>query len=377
MTQIPADIVAVNDYVPYAKTSMSPQAWAYFHGGVGDELLLRRNIQAAQNYQIWPRVLTDMSAAHTRFSLSSGLSGIAQEYAFPIFLAPVAYQRMAHPDGELASALAAAAMQTPFIISMQASVDLATLAQQAPGPQWLQWYWQVDQEGSQRLLDQAVALGIEAIVLTVDAPVNGVRNTEQRAQFVLPNGIEAVNLRGIQRAAIPTAQAGQSPLFGSGLLAQSPRWTEVAHFIAQCPLPVYIKGILHPADARQAVNLGAAGVIVSNHGGRVLDAAPSPLQALAAVVQAVAGQVPVFVDGGIRRGTDIFIALALGAQAVLIGRPYIYALAVAGAAGVAHVLHLLRTELEVTMALAGCATLADIKTAEITELPPHQLGTWA
>lgn len=365
MTQIPADIVAVNDYIPYAKTVMSPQAWAYFNGGVGDELLLRRNVEAAQNYQIWPRVLRDMSAAHTRFSLNTGLSGAKQEYAFPIFLAPVAYQRMAHPDGELASALAAAAMQTPFIISMQASVDLATLVQQAPGPQWLQWYWQADQVGSQRLLDQAVALGIEAIVLTLDAPVNGVRNTEQRAQFVLPDGIEAVNLRGIQQAVIPVAQAGQSPLFGSGFLAQTPSWTEVAHFIAQCPLPVYVKGILHPADAQQAVQIGAAGVIVSNHGGRVLDAAPTTLQALPAVVQAVAGQVPVLVDGGIRRGTDIFIALALGAQAVLIGRPYIYALAVAGAAGVAHVLHLLRTELEVTMALAGCATLAEIKTAEI------------
>ena len=362
MANIPADIAAVNDYVAYAKAVMSPQAWAYFSGGVADEHLLQRNINAAQSYQIWPRVLHDFSEAHTRFTLS----GTNQEYDFPIFLAPVAYQRLAHPDGELASALAAAAMQTPFIISMQASVDLKALVQQASGPQWLQWYWQSDEQGSQRLLEQAVALGIEAIVLTVDAPVNGVRNTEQRAQFSLPKGIEAVNLRGIKQSAAPIAQAGQSPLFGSGFLAKAPRWGEVTDFIAQCPLPVYIKGILHPADALHAVQAGAAGIIVSNHGGRVLDMMPTALQALPAVIQAVAGQVPVLMDGGIRRGTDVFIALALGAKAVLIGRPYIYALAVAGAAGVAHVLHLLRTELEVTMALAGCATLVDIRRAALT-----------
>lgn len=366
MVQIPADIAAVHDYLPYAKQVMSPQAWAYFSGGVADEKLLRSSITAAANYQIWPRVLQDFSEAHTRFTLS----GTRQEYAFPIFLAPVAYQRMAHPDGELASALAAAAMKTPFIISMQASVDLQTLAQQAPGPQWLQWYWQTDTAGSQRLLDQAVALGIEAIVLTVDAPVNGIRNTEQRAQFALPQDIEAINLKGIKQRALPRCEAGQSPLFGNDFLANTaPSWEQTTQFIAQCPLPVYLKGILHPADAQQAVQAGAAGIIVSNHGGRVLDLMPTSLQALPAVVQAVAGQVPVLMDGGIRRGTDIFIALALGAQAVLIGRPYIYALAVAGAAGVAHVLHLLRTELEVTMALAGCATLADIRDAAITSTP--------
>lgn len=369
MTTIPADVVAVDDYIAYAKERLHPQTWAYFSGGVGDERLLHRNLQAADHYQIWPRVLNDLSHAHTRFTLN----GTNQEYAFPIFLAPVAYQRLAHPDGELASALAAAAMQTPFIISMQASVELATLKRKAPGPQWLQWYWQSDQVGSQRLLAQAVSLGIEAIVLTVDAPVTGARHREQRVQFKLPAGIEAVNLKGIKQQTVPLAQAGQSPLFDSRFLASAPQWDQVADFIADCPLPVFIKGILHPADARRAVQIGAAGMIVSNHGARILDAAPTSLQALAAIAPAVAGRVPILVDGGIRRGTDIFIALALGAQAVLIGRPYIYALAVAGAAGVAHVLHLLRTELELTMALAGCATLAEIKTAEIS-VRPSQSG---
>lgn len=354
LTQIPVDIAALDDYMPYAKERLSSQAWAYFTGGVADEQLLIKNQRVFDTYEIWPRVLANVSSGHTRLSL------LGLEYAFPIFLAPVAYQRLAHADGELASALAAAAMQTPFVISMQSSVDLAMLVQQAPGPKWLQWYWQNDQAASQRLLAQAVQLGIEAIVLTVDAPVNGIRNSEQRAGFSLPTGIEAVNLRGFQQQAIPIAQAGHSPLFGTGFLQTVPTWSQVQQFIQQCPLPVLLKGIMHPDDAKTAVDCGAAGLIVSNHGGRVLDAAPTTLGALPAVIQAVPNNYPVLMDGGIRRGTDIFIALALGAKAVLIGRPYIYALAAAGASGVAHVLHMLRTELEVAMTLAGCARLTDI-----------------
>lgn len=355
LSQIPAEIVTVADYISYAQARMTPQAWAYLTGGAADERLLHRNESAYQRYQIWPRVLRDLTVAHTRVSL------LGKEYAYPIFLAPVAYQRLAHPEGELATALAAAAMQTPFVVSMQSSTDLAVLAAQAPGPQWLQWYWQPDQQASARLLTQAVQLGVEAIVLTVDAPVNGVRNREQRAQFCLPAGVEAVNLRGFAPQPALVSQAGQSPLFGTGFLQTAPTWAQVTEFIQDCPLPVLLKGILHPSDARQALEIGAAGIVVSNHGGRVLDAAPTPLQALPAVVQAVGASIPVLVDGGIRRGTDVFIALALGAKAVLIGRPYMYGLAAAGAAGVAHVLHILRTELEVTMALAGCHNLDAIQ----------------
>lgn len=356
LNPIPAHIVAINDYIPYAKQTLSAQTWAYFSGGSADETLLQRNSTAFAHYSIWPRALADLNHAHTRTQL------LGHDYAFPIFLAPVAYQRMAHPDGELATALAAAAMQTPFIISMQASCRLEDLVAQAPGPQWLQWYWQTDQEASKTLLHKAQVLGIQAIVLTVDAPVNGVRNTEQRAEFVLPSGIEAVNLKNFKQSSSSIGAPGTSPLFGSDFLSNAPNWQQVAEFIQDCPLPVILKGIMHPADAKQALAIGAQGIIVSNHGGRTLDAAPASLEVLPLISQAVQGQIPILFDGGIRRGSDIFIALTLGASAVLIGRPYIYALAAAGAPGVAHVLHILRTELEVTMALAGCTSLNDITT---------------
>ena len=355
LTQIPSDIVAVQDYEPYAQPRMSPQAWAYFSGGVADEQLLEKNRSSFSAYTILPRVLRNLSQGHTRLRL------LGREYDFPIFLAPVAYQRLAHVEGELASAVAAAAMQTPFIISMQSSVNLQTLAQQAPGPKWLQWYWQPDQAASQRLLSQAVDCGVEALVLTVDAPVNGQRNREQRVGFGLPPDIQAVHLLDFNQVKTPVAQPGKSPLFGTGFLEHSPTWEQVAQFIAHSPLPVFLKGVLHPLDAQQAVLVGAAGLIVSNHGGRVLDTVPTALQMLPHIVQAIDDQIPVLMDGGIRRGSDVFTALALGAKAVLIGRPYVYALAAAGAPGVAHVLHMLRTELELTMVLAGCATLEQIQ----------------
>ena len=354
LNPIPPHIVAVNDYIPYAKHAMTAQAWAYFSSGSADETLLLRNNRTFTQFSIWPRALADLNKAHTTTQM------LGNNYPFPVFLAPVAYQCMAHQDGELATALAAAAMQTPFIISMQASYSLEDLVEQAPGPKWLQWYWQADGNATKALLDNAKALHIEAIVLTVDAPVNGIRNTEQRAQFTLPEGIEAVNLKGFKQPNSTIGPPGTSPLFGSNFLDNAPNWQQVAAFIHDCPLPVILKGIMHPADAKRAVEIGAQGIIVSNHGGRTLDAAPTSLEILPLVCNAVQGQIPVLLDGGIRRGSDIFIALALGASAVLIGRPYMYALAAAGAPGVAHALHILRTELEVTMALAGCATLEDI-----------------
>lgn len=355
LSPIPAEIVSANDYLPYAKERMSSAAWAYFSGGSADESLLQRNLDAFKKHSIWPRSLASLKQGNTNTRI------LDATYPFPIFLAPVAYQRMAHPQGETASALAAAAMKTPFIISMQASCSLEDISVNAPGPQWLQWYWQTDKTKSEALLKRAVALGIQALVLTVDAPVNGIRNREQRAGFALPTGIDAVNLTGFERKEHSMGVPGTSPLFGSGFLDNTPDWNEVAAFVSQCPLPVFFKGIMHPDDARLAIQAGAKGIVVSNHGGRTLDAAPASLDALPGVYQAVAGQVPILLDGGIRRGSDIFIALASGADAVLIGRPYIYALAAAGAPGVAHILHILRTELEVCMALAGCRTLADIR----------------
>lgn len=363
LQQIPSDIVAAEDYERYAQPRLSPTAYAYFSEGSEKENLLGRNESQYQDHHIWPRVPSDLTAAHTHLDLGG------RSYPFPIFLAPVAYQRLAHPEGERASALAAAAMKIPFTISMQSSVSLEALAQQAQGARWLQWYWQPDTTSSQRLLEKAEKTGIEAIVLTVDAPISGIRNRTQRMGFTLPEGIEAVLLQGFNRVFPPSAAAGTSPLLESGFLEYIPRWSDVEEFIKASPLPVWIKGVLHPVDAVRAAQAGAAGVIVSNHGGRVLDKAPTTLHALPGVVSALQGRIPVILDGGIRRGSDVFVALALGAKAVMVGRPYVYALATAGAIGVAHLLHILRTELEATMVLAGCATLADIQSSCLVQSP--------
>ena len=359
LNEIPASIVAADDYIPYAKVRISPEVWAYFSGGVADEKLLARNQTAWQQYQVLPSMLKDFEEAHTHYTL------LGQRHDFPILLAPVAYQKMLHPDGEFISALAAAAMQTPYIISMQSSTSLTLLCEQIPGTKWLQWYWQPDQIASQKLLAEAAKLGIEAIVLTIDAPVNGVRNREQRVGFSVPSGVEAVLLKNFKSAPLTVGSAGESPLFGSGFLTNAPTWDLVEQFIQHSPLPVILKGILNPSDALKAVQIGAAGIVVSNHGGRTLDTLPATASILGRICDSIDGHIPILVDGGIRRGSDIFTALALGASAVLIGRPYIWAMAAAGASGVAHVLHILRTELEVTMALTGCRTLDEIRQVEL------------
>lgn len=354
LQQIPAEIAAVADYESFARERMTPRAWAYMAGGAADESTLADNRAAFQRVRLLNRVLDDLKGGHTRLQLC----GLDLDY--PILLAPVAYQQLAHPDGELASVLGASAMGAAMVVSTQASVSLEAIAEAAQTPLWFQLYIQPDREFTRELVRRAEAAGYRALVVTVDAPVNGVRNREQRAGFALPEGIEAVNLRGMRNLPPSVAQAGASPLFGSPLLAHAPTWKDLEWLQSLTRLPVLVKGVVSPRDAVRAVEQGVAGIVVSNHGGRTLDTLPATLDVLPAVAQAVAGRVPLLLDGGVRRGTDVLKALALGASAVMIGRPYVHGLATAGASGVAHVLHLLRTELEVAMALTGCPTLADI-----------------
>ena len=363
MTQIPArhtippGLVTLADHEQHARTQLDDNAWAYFSGGAADEISLRANRTAWDALPLWPRVLRPLAGGHTRVPL------LGRTLAHPILLAPVAFQRMAHPDGELAMAYAAAALGAGVVLSTQASVSVESVAQAVlpdpgRGPLWFQRYLQPDRGFTQALVQRAEAAGYEALVLTVDAPTSGVRDRERRAGFRLPSGVGPVNLAGLQTPASPPLSPGQSALF-DGLLHHAPTWDDIAWLQSITRLPVLLKGVLHPADARQAVSVGAAGLIVSNHGGRTLDTAPATATALPRVVQAVGGAVPVLADGGIRRGTDVLKAMALGASAVLVGRPAVWGLANAGAAGVAHVLRLLRDELEVAMALTGCATLAE------------------
>ena len=359
--KVSPEIVNLADHEAHARQHLDDNAWAYFSGGAADEITLRANRSAWEALPLWPRVLRPLAGGHTRVSL------LGRTLAHPILLAPIAFQRLAHPDGELAMAYAAAALGAGVVLSTQASVSLEAVAQavlpdRGRGPLWFQLYLQHDRGFTQALVQRAEAAGYEALVLTVDAPTSGVRDRERRAGFRLPPGVGPVNLAGLQAPTAAELRPGQSALF-DGLLHQAPTWDDIAWLQSITRLPVLLKGVLHPADARQAVAAGAAGLIVSNHGGRTLDTAPATASALPRVVQAVGGALPVMVDGGIRRGTDVLKAMALGASAVLVGRPAVWGLANAGATGVAHVLRLLRDELEVAMALTGCKTLADAPAA--------------
>jgi 4-hydroxymandelate oxidase len=352
LNAIPREIVAACDYESFARSRLDDNAWAYLAGGAADELTLRENQEAFRKWRLNNRVLADVAGGHTRLTLA-GL-----DLAHPVLLAPVAYQRLFHPDGELATVIGAAAMQTPMVVSTLATTPLEAIAQKAQAPLWFQLYMRRDRTQARGLVQRAEAAGYRALVVTVDAPLAGVRNREQRAGFRLPTGMRAMNLPPDMPLDLPNPAAGSS-VFDS-LMTQAPTWDDLEWLLGVSRLPVFIKGILAPQDAQRALAAGVAGIIVSNHGGRVLDTAQATLDALPAIMDAVGSAVPVLLDGGVRRGTDIFKALALGARAVLIGRPYIHALATAGALGVAHLVRLLREELEITMALTGCATLEAI-----------------
>ncbi|HEY8961828.1 MAG TPA: alpha-hydroxy acid oxidase [Luteolibacter sp.] len=348
LEKIPPEVVSVDDYEALARERIDPEVWAYLAGGSADERTLRENREAFDKRRLSPRVLVDFSGANTRVEL------FGRTFSHPILIAPTAFHRLVHPQGELATVLGAAALEAGMVVSTQASVSLEDVAATTGSPLWFQLYIQPDRGFTGELIRRAEAVGYEALVITVDAPVNGLRNREQRAGFRLPSGIEPLNLRGL---ASPAACSSVfDPAYESGL----PKWEDLVWLKAQTRLPVLLKGVLAPEDAAKALEAGVDGLIVSNHGGRTLDTVPSTLEVLPHVADEVAGRIPVLMDGGIRRGTDILKAIALGADAVMIGRPVLHGLAVAGATGVAHVLKILRSELEVAMLLAGRPTLASI-----------------
>lgn len=336
---LPAGLSTLADHEAHARAHLDSNAWAYLSGGAADEITLRANRTAWDRLQLLPRVLRPLTGAHTQVKL------LGRTLAHPLLVAPMAWQRLAHADGELAMAHAAAAQAAGLVLSTQASLPLAAVAQAfgaypERGPLWFQLYMQADRGFTRELALRAQDAGYEALVLTVDAAVSGMRDRERRAGFVLPQGITSVNLAGAPA--------------GGALLDAAATWADVEWLCAATRLPVILKGVLHPDDARQAAALGVAALVVSNHGGRVLDTAVTTAHALPAIADAVGSTLPLLADGGIRRGTDVFKALALGASAVLVGRPCLWGLANAGAVGVAHVLRLLRDEFEMALLLCGC-----------------------
>ncbi|MBX9870286.1 MAG: alpha-hydroxy-acid oxidizing protein [Burkholderiaceae bacterium] len=351
MTQIPhttdttsSTPQSILEHQHLAQRRLPIETWRYLQDGD-----LGNNQRALSAIQLMPRPLQDVRGGHSQLSL------FGHVYEHPILLAPVAYQRLFHADGESASALAASAQGGQSIISSLASQPFAQIthaAQQgaAPGSKatpWFQLYWQGDRERTLRLLQRAIDAGCSAVVFTVDAPI-------KVATLQLPPQISAVNLEPND---LPQSD---NRLVFNGWMIHAPSWDDLAWLRQQTSLPLLLKGILHPDDAERAITTGCDGVIVSNHGGRVLPGAPASIDVLTSIVQRCQGRIPVLFDSGVRHGRDVFAALALGASAVLLGRPYLWGLANNGALGVAQVIRLLRDELEMTMALTGCQYLSDI-----------------
>lgn len=349
----PLPYINLKDYEVQAEKVMTPEAWAYFHGAAGDGITVKSNTEAWQNISLRPRVLKNLRGGNIQCSI------FGKRYPSPILIAPMAYQKLAHPEGELAMAAAAAAQGAGMTLSTQTSTplqDVAKVFKKEPsrGPLWFQLYLQHDKNFNFKLIKEAEAAGYEAIVLTVDAPINGTRDGERRAQFSLPPDVNAVHLKGVK----PQPAPGNSIFDVMSVYCTD--WKEVDWLVANTKLPVLLKGITHPDDARLAKKHKVSGLIVSNHGGRVLDTVAPTAELLPPIADAVNGKLPIIVDGGIRRGTDVLKAIALGANAVLVGRPLVYALSCNGAFGAAHALKLLKDELEIAMILCGCKTLQDI-----------------
>jgi isopentenyl diphosphate isomerase/L-lactate dehydrogenase-like FMN-dependent dehydrogenase len=339
------DWISVADAERLAAERLEPGPLGYFNGGAGDEETLRDNVEAWRRWRLRPRML----AGHGEWGTRTELLGA--DLSMPILVAPVAYQRLVDPDGEIAMARAAAAAGTVMCLSTLATTRPGQLAAAAPaGRRWFQLYCFSDEGVTRALIEEAVDSGFEAIVVTVDAPRGGNRERDRRTGFQIPAGLGVPSVQAALRSERAVTIEETFALMDPAL-----SWPDVEALASECSLPVLVKGVMTGEDAALAVEHGAAGVVVSNHGGRQLDRVQASADALEEAVEAIAGRAAVLVDGGIRRGVDVAIALALGADAVLVGRPALWGLAVDGEAGALRVLELLRFELELALVLCGCS----------------------
>jgi 4-hydroxymandelate oxidase len=354
------DWINVADAEAEAAETLEPGPLGYFAGAAGDEITLRENVAAWGRFRLRPRVLSDAG------EVSAGIDLLGKPVAAPILVAPVAYQRMAHPAGEAGMAAGAAEAGTAMCLSTLSTTRPAEVAAAAPGGRhWFQMYVFEDEGVTRALMDEAVEAGFEAILLTVDAPPGGNRERDRRNGFTLP---KEMGTPGLTAATGGDRELTIEETFA--LMKHDLTWADLADLASECSIPVFVKGILAAEDAELAVEHGATGIVVSNHGGRQLDRSLATAEALPEIAEAVDGRATLLVDGGIRRGVDVATALALGADAVLIGRPALWGLAAGGGDGVARVLGLLREELELALALCGCASPDQLSRAHLRRALP-------
>jgi isopentenyl diphosphate isomerase/L-lactate dehydrogenase-like FMN-dependent dehydrogenase len=357
------DLVNVADFERAAEEKLDAGLAGYFFGGAGDELTLRENVSAWEHWRLRPRMLAGLSEWGTETEV------LGAEVSMPVLVAPVAYQGLVDPGGEAAMARAAAAAGAVMCLSTLATMRPRPVAEAAPGGRrWFQLYCFQDEGVTRALIEEACECGYEAIVVTVDAPRGGNRERDRRTGFKIPAELGVPNVE----AALGSGRAITIEETFE-LMEPALSWSYLEDLASDCRVPVLVKGVLTAEDATLAVEHGAAGVVVSNHGGRQLDRCLATADALPEVVDAVEGRGLVLVDGGIRRGVDIVIALALGADAVMVGRPLLWGLAVGGEAGARRVLELLRGELELTLALCGCPSSAALTRSHVRRHPGASL----
>jgi isopentenyl diphosphate isomerase/L-lactate dehydrogenase-like FMN-dependent dehydrogenase len=338
----------VSDYERLAAERLAPGPHGYYAGGAGDERTLRDNIEAFARRTLRPRMLVDVEACTTATTV------LGHEISMPLLVAPVAFQRVAHPDGEVAMARAAKAAGTIMCLSTLATSTPAEVAA-VDGPRWFQLYVFRDDGVTRDLIAQARDGGYSALVLTIDAPVRGNRERDARTAFTIPPEIRVASL----------GRGGVTPKDVFDMISPSLTWRDLERIAGEADMPLLVKGVLTAEDARLACDHGAAAIVVSNHGGRQLDGVAATLDALPEVVDAVDARVEVLVDGGVRRGTDVAKALALGARATLVGRPPLWGLAVDGERGARHVLEILRAEILNALQLLGCVSPADVSRGRV------------
>eukprot|EP00252_Welwitschia_mirabilis_P010047 TRINITY_DN230_c0_g1_i3.p1 TRINITY_DN230_c0_g1~~TRINITY_DN230_c0_g1_i3.p1 ORF type:complete len:368 (-),score=57.23 TRINITY_DN230_c0_g1_i3:347-1450(-) len=348
------EVVNVTEYEAIAKMKLPKMAYDYYASGAEDEWTLQENRRAFERIRFRPRILIDVS----QVDLSTTVLGF--KISMPIMIAPSAMQKMAHPEGELATARAASAAGTIMTLSSWATSSVEEVASTGPGIRFFQLYVYKNRNVVAQLVRRAERAGFKAIALTVDTPRLGRREADIRNRFTLPPHLTLKNFEGLDLGKMDKSDDSGLASYVASQIDRSLSWKDVKWLQTITSLPILVKGVLTAEDARLAIQAGAAGIIVSNHGARQLDYVPATISCLEEVAKATQGRIPVFLDGGVRRGTDVLKALALGASGIFIGRPVVFALAAEGEAGVRKVLQMLRDEFELAMSLAGCRSIKEI-----------------